>query len=116
MRMRAGAGATTGDDAFPGPRWEAPSIEVTAEFTSLYKSLMGFSARKAKRKAAKHYQSTNQHARPVRLLARNVRSVGEIVEIANPTPINSSALRSPAAGHQFVDRFARIFTLLQDGM
>src|SRR5712691_7157768 len=63
MRARVGAAA---DKSLPWLTWEAPSIEVAADFTGIYRILMCEAVRQGENREIRHYQSTNQTERGVR--------------------------------------------------
>lgn len=64
--MRAGLGAWVGE-SLPGLISEAPSIEVAAEFTGIYRILMWRIGVDGENRELHHYQSTNRNGRLARL-------------------------------------------------
>jgi hypothetical protein len=66
MGMRAGLGAVE-DKSLLWLRWEAPSVEVAADFTGIYKILMWKESLKEKTGELSRYQSTSREARLVRV-------------------------------------------------
>jgi hypothetical protein len=63
--MRAELGETEEDDSLPWLSSEAPSIEVAANFTGIYRILMSEECPEVKTRGLRRYQSTSQKERAV---------------------------------------------------
>lgn|ERR1700688_5039170 len=105
MRARLGA---AGDKSLPGLSWEAPSVEVAADFTGIYRILMWWESEEAE---------TVRFA-ITKVLARCPSGTGLLRRYVSGSRVALASERFAlaAACHQLINRFSRIFTLLQDGM
>ena len=70
--MRAELGDTEEDDSLPWLSSEAPSIEVAADFTGIYRILMSEECPEVKTRGLRRYQSTSQKERAVPVWQQNM--------------------------------------------
>src|SRR5579863_7027445 len=87
------------DRSPPWTRWEAPSVEVAAEFTGIYRILMWGRVRRRENRVFGRYQSTAGEARPVRVWQESTEKLAKC--------LNLKRLAFAGARHQFLNRIAR---------
>src|SRR5579863_4405289 len=105
MRARFGA---AGDKSFPGLSWEAPSVEVAADFTGIYRILMWRESEEAETVRFAITKVPTRMPRPAQ--------VSKKIRLGKPRALGSEGFALAAACHQLINRFSRIFTMLQDGV
>src|ERR1700693_571818 len=106
---RAALGAVA-DKSAPWLGSEAPSVEVAADFTSIYRSLMGESCWVGKTVS---FAITKVPAEMGVWRGFGNETHGLRLPIAD---LRLERFAFAAAGHQFIDRFARSFPFVQNGV
>src|SRR5579863_203886 len=91
--MRARVGVLE-DELLPACRSEAPSIEVAAEFTSIYRILMWIGWLAGKNHATPHYESVSKNPRLTRIWQENEMACSSRFKCFHSFPGGSSIQKS----------------------
>lgn len=104
MGIRAGVDALE-DESLPGPDSEAPSIEVAAIFTCIYRILMW-----------RGRPGDGNRVVGITKVSSEQGAQHGFGKITSPGGLGSESFALTTASHQFINCFSRILTQVQDGM